>query len=280
MMIRKIRLAVWIGAASLLLASAAIASDLGKRDVLRLSDAVLDNGEWKVAVHVISDEELAGLDIPIRFGQPGDDIELVRVEFANRVSDWDFTHAQIDNQAKTAVLGLISELVNVRPHGDMMISAESGTKVAELVLKVGNVDNVHLETFTTENPGHELTFLYNRYENGVPAVEEFTPEFEANVNFKQSALPSTFELSQNFPNPFNPQTSFTLSLPEKSDYSVRVFNVAGQTVKTFEGHLGAGVHTITWDGKNQNGAQVASGMYFYRAEAGSHQQTHKMMMLK
>jgi hypothetical protein len=273
------RVAVWTSVAMMMLVSVAAASESG-REVLRLTGGAHENGEWKVAVDVINTQELAGLDIPIRFGQPGDDIELVRVEFSERVSDWDFTHAQIDNQAKTVILGLIAELVNVRPHADLKAASEGRAQIAELVFQVGDVDDVRLEPFTTENPGHQITFLYNRYENGVPMVQEYTPEFEANVSFKESPLPSDFELSQNFPNPFNPQTSFTLSLPVESDYSVRILNVAGQTVRTIDGHLGAGVHTITWDGKNQRGEQVGSGMYFYRAEAAGQQQTRKMMMLK
>ena len=101
----------------MLISTLALAAKTGEggRDVLRLSNAaVQEDGEWKVAVHVINDQELAGVDIPIRFGQPGDGIELVRVDFAKRVEGWDFTHAQIDNQAKTVILGLISELVGTR----------------------------------------------------------------------------------------------------------------------------------------------------------------------
>ena len=92
------------------LLSAASAKDVGRQDLLRLSDAVVEGGEYKVAVHVINDEELAALDIPLRFGQAGDPIELLRVEFGPRVAEWDFTHAAIDNENKTVILGLISEL--------------------------------------------------------------------------------------------------------------------------------------------------------------------------
>ena len=100
------------------------------------------------------------------------------------------------------------------------------------------------------------------------------------ISFFIPVLPEEYALSQNFPNPFNPQTNFTLSLPEASDYSVRVFNVAGQLVRSMEGHLEAGRHTITWDGRSDHGNRVASGAYFYRAEVGAFKETRKMMMLK
>jgi len=274
-----ILLAIAVGA---MLVSVASAKDTGNRDVLRLSEAVLEDGEWLVGVHVINDEALAALDIPLRYGQPGDGIELVRVDFANRVADWDFTHAQIDNQAKTVILGLISELVNMRPNADMKVSASGNTKIADLVFRVSDGFEAEFTTFTTKSPGHELTFIYNQEVEGKLQVESITPVFEASeVDFKGgSLLPEEYALSQNFPNPFNPSTSFTLSLPEASDYSIRVFNITGQMVKSFAGHLEAGNHTITWDGSNEQGSKVASGVYFYKADANQFTETRKMMMLK
>jgi hypothetical protein len=261
--------------------SMAQAKDTGNKDVLRLSDAEFANGEWKVAVHVVNDEALAALDIPLRFGQPNEPIELVRVDFAERVADWDFTHAQIDNQAKTVILGLISELVNMRPNADMKVSASGSTKIADLVFRVSEGHTPQFTTFTTQSPGHELTFIYNQEVEGKLQVQSIQPEFEANVNFKGgSTLPTEYALSQNFPNPFNPSTSFALSLPEASDYSIRVFNITGQLVKSYSGHLEAGVHTIVWDGRNEQGSSVASGVYFYKAEASGFAETRKMMMLK
>jgi hypothetical protein len=262
--------------------SMAQAKDTGNKDVLRLSDAVFENGELKVAVNVINDEQLAALDIPLRFAQPNENIDLVRVDFAKRVADWDFTHAQIDNEAKTVILGLISELVNIRPNADMKVSASGDTKIADLVFKVAEGKVPQFSTFTTESPGHELTFIYNQEIEGKLQVQSVLPEFEVNVDYKGGAeqLPTVYALSQNFPNPFNPSTSFALSLPEASDYSIRIFNITGQAVKSYSGHLEAGIHTIVWDGRNEQGSSVASGVYFYKAEASGFAETRKMMMLK
>jgi hypothetical protein len=275
--ITTIMLAVAVAALGL---QAAVASDQGNRDILRLTDTRNENGEFKVAVQVVNDQDLAAMDIPLRFGQPGDPIRLDRVEWAPRVEDWDFTHAAIDNENKTVIIGLISELVGVRPNANLKAASQSDSKVADLVFKVDGDFEAQFATFKTERPGHELTYIYNSGEGSALTVESFTPEFQVDVNFKGGVTPTAYALSQNYPNPFNPSTSFVLSLPEPSDYSVRIYNVAGQLVKTFEGHLDAGNHTLTWDGKNNRGASVSSGMYFYRADATGFQETRKMMMLK
>jgi len=178
------------------------------------------------------------------------------------------------------ILGLISELTNIRPDADLKVAASSGNKIADLVFRVADGYEAEITTFTTSRPTHELTFIYNRYEAGVPLVESYAPLFESNVSFKNVALPTAFALSQNYPNPFNPSTSFALDLPVASDYSIRVYNVAGQLVKTFDGHAEAGRVNITWDGRSNQGTSVASGVYFYRAEAQAFVQTRKMMLLK
>ena len=67
---------------------------------------------------------------------------------------------------------------------------------------------------------------------------------------------------------------------EASTYTVRIYNIAGQVVKTIVGQGEAGSYTLIWDGRSDQGATVASGVYFYRAEAGEHTQTRKMLMLK
>jgi hypothetical protein len=170
----------------------------------------------------------------------------------------------------------------MRPNADMKVSASGNTKIADLVFRVSDGFEAEFTTFTTKSPGHELTFIYNQEVEGKLQVESITPVFEASeIDFKGgSLLPEEYALSQNFPNPFNPSTNFTLSLPEASDYSIRIFNITGQMVKTYAGHLEAGNHTITWDGSNEQGSKVASGVYFYKADANQFTETRKMMMLK
>jgi len=96
-----------------------------------------------------------------------------------------------------------------------------------------------------------------------------------------SALPTSFQLAQNFPNPFNPSTKINYTLMTKSQVNLEVYNVLGQKVKTLVNDVrDAGVWQVEWEGDNDNGAQVASGMYFYKLTAGDFVQTRKMVFLK
>jgi hypothetical protein len=94
-------------------------------------------------------------------------------------------------------------------------------------------------------------------------------------------LPKVYALHQNFPNPFNPETSIRFALPEQTRLRLSIFNVLGQRVRVLaDGMYPAGLHDVVWDGKNEQGSAVGSGAYFYRIESSAFNQTHKMLMLK
>jgi hypothetical protein len=96
-----------------------------------------------------------------------------------------------------------------------------------------------------------------------------------------SALPNEFALYQNYPNPFNPTTTIRYALPADSRIVLTVYNSAGQQVKTLVNALqSAGEKTIQWDGTNNRGEKVSSGIYLYKLEAGNFVQTRKMILMK
>ncbi len=100
------------------------------------------------------------------------------------------------------------------------------------------------------------------------------------VASKTAALPTGFALHQNYPNPFNPVTTISFDLPHESKWSLQVYNVNGELVKDISDFSEAGQISIEWDGTTNSGSQVASGVYFYRLNAGSFTESKKMIMLK
>ncbi|HNZ06972.1 MAG TPA: M14 family zinc carboxypeptidase [Candidatus Cloacimonadota bacterium] len=89
-----------------------------------------------------------------------------------------------------------------------------------------------------------------------------------------------FSLHQNYPNPFNPNTTISFSVTDPaSPSSLRIYNLKGQLTKTLcHSRLETGIHKLNWDGKDDQGRSVSSGVYLYRLENGSHTQTRKMIL--
>ena len=97
----------------------------------------------------------------------------------------------------------------------------------------------------------------------------------------QPVVPSGFILEQNYPNPFNPITEIGFSLPKMSKVNLTVYNVLGQEViSLIESSLPSGNHRVIWDGRNELGAAVGSGIYFYRLTADDFEAKRKMTLLK
>jgi hypothetical protein len=93
--------------------------------------------------------------------------------------------------------------------------------------------------------------------------------------------PPRYALYQNYPNPFNPVTTIKFDLPAASKATLRVFDVTGRMVKTLvDRPLDAGQHVAVWNGRSEADRTVASGVYFYRLEAGKYRATRKMVLLR
>ncbi|MBN1825301.1 MAG: right-handed parallel beta-helix repeat-containing protein [Candidatus Eisenbacteria bacterium] len=94
-------------------------------------------------------------------------------------------------------------------------------------------------------------------------------------------IPARFALHPNMPNPFNPITRIAFDLPVRAEVSLRVYDVSGRSVRTLrDGTMNAGRHEVVWDGTNNAGRSVASGIYFYRIDAGDEKAVRKMTLIR
>ena len=86
----------------------------------------------------------------------------------------------------------------------------------------------------------------------------------------------TFQLSDNYPNPFNPSTAISYEIPKRSEVSIKIYDITGRLVTTLVDDVkNAGKHTVTFRANN-----LSSGVYFYRLQAGSYSAVKRMMLLK
>lgn len=110
--------------------------------------------------------------------------------------------------------------------------------------------------------------------------------FESDVAVKVQAqneeILTGYYLAQNYPNPFNPTTWIEFNLPKDEFVTLKIYTIDGRLVKTLveNMHFAAGRHKLSWDGTDENGTRVVSGVYIYKIEAGKFEVSRKMILLK
>jgi len=121
--------------------------------------------------------------------------------------------------------------------------------------------------------------------DSVAFVPRFQPGYiiigpEVGVN-DEKPIPGTFSLSQNYPNPFNGQTLISFSLPSDQRVRLAVFDILGREVKSLVDEMvSAGSYSVTWDGKNDKGEAIPSGIYFYRLSSAKYDETKRMVLIR
>jgi hypothetical protein len=154
----------------------------------------------------------------------------------------------------------------------------------EIVFTPGPGNLLDVTTATTwSDPEYDGWQVYYK----VTAVDDAGNEGEAAgwdpaSGADRPAIPGRFDLRQNVPNPFNPATVIEYDVPAGGGHvSLRVYDVAGRLVATLvDGDQTPGVKSVLWNGYNNNGTGVASGVYFYRLTAPGYDQTRKMLLMK
>lgn len=153
------------------------------------------------------------------------------------------------------------------------------TSDADLLVESGEEVEITIE-FAPENAGnHEATLSFNTNDSDNEEVEMTlvgTATKTVDIN-----VPTSFELNQNYPNPFNPSTTVKYQVPENAKVNMIVYNMTGQKIATLTNEFqAAGYHNVVWNGTNDFGQAVASGVYFLRMQAGSYAKTISMTFTK
>jgi hypothetical protein len=192
-------------------------------------------------------------------------------------------------------LGPSSDIANVII-SDGKISVECASAIGGLLFKFdGNVTPTLLNTSMDllSNEGNVL--VWSSAGNSIAGASELLNTSGAKLvsviavdregrdlatTITTKLTPTAFALHPAYPNPFNPNTNLSFTLPNAIAYSMNIYNVAGQLVRSYEGMGNVGLNVITWDGRDNAGNEVSSGVYFYKLSAGSFTATNKMVMMK
>ncbi|HIF27237.1 MAG TPA: T9SS type A sorting domain-containing protein [Candidatus Marinimicrobia bacterium] len=121
-------------------------------------------------------------------------------------------------------------------------------------------------------------YLADFYSNGVFL---YTMDYSSVSDDPKSVVPSGYVLKQNYPNPFNPNTKIEFTIPASEHVSVNIYNLEGRLVKTLiDQEMRSGQHVVRWDGNNQIGTKVATGMYIYQLKTKSMVLHRRMTFVK
>lgn len=218
-----------------------------------------------------------------------------------------FAGTSVSHASKVGVNNLVFDVQN-----DMVVvSLESSVPVKGVQFDVANANVVSLESqmqnvVGSQNSDAYRGVLYQNSGSELPAgkneiaripVSRFDGSIDVrnvsiadarnnriNANVivrKAGASASQFELLQNYPNPFNPSTMISFSVASASDVRLSIVNALGQEVRTLvNGNVEAGTHSITWNGSDNSGNSVPSGMYMYRLQSGAFNAVRTMTLSK
>ena len=185
------------------------------------------------------------------------------------------------------------------------VEDEEGRPVSGALVSLLDPDTgSHVSSYTNESGEFELELAKGTYEiyvsngefsgkSGVTALVEIDSNRDLNVRLGEGLLDEYGEkvllrglykaylLGGNYPNPFNPSTTISYTVDQPSDIRLTVFTIRGRCVVTLVDRLHApGIYHIQWDGTDSSGRPLASGVYFYRMEAGDYSVIRKMVLLK
>jgi hypothetical protein len=187
------------------------------------------------------------------------------------------TNSSIDNNILRIAVNAIPSTENLPE-----ISAKApGTVIAKVRLSTSAKEfaNVPLNlSFRTgpENPFTKVSTFEEGKIKDVTVVGTTESDNPGNGQEVTNIIPKEYALLQNYPNPFNPETSIKFDIPNAGNVKLSIFDITGKEVNVLVNeNLNAGTYSFKW-----NGAQFASGIYFYRVSAGSFIQTRKMVLIK
>jgi hypothetical protein len=184
------------------------------------------------------------------------------------------------------LLALTHESVSIDVESDelatVVVTYSAGNDNLQQVVSAAP-QRVHLITLTDLLPGttYTLTILLHDMAGNVSKTVEQVITTKAIIVSVTDAVPTKFALNQNAPNPFNPSTTIQFSVAKSTPVILAIYSTTGQLIRTLvDGAMTAGTHQITWDGTDNTGRSVASGIYLYRLRTSDQVASKRLTLVR
>jgi len=277
--------------------------DPGVRDILELElstqpDPANDQLNVTIELYCFHDEVwLTGVTVPILWDNPNLQMDSAHastvcstafdgtISFYNSSGDIDSTNISRNFQFdayRVSTQGLAPVLM--REHWATWYFTLDNWSMTDSVVIWGVLED------STGIPVVPLLFSAVTDTSGSSSTINYVPLWKDTLVIKHASdvkvvdggeLPERYSMSQNYPNPFNPNTQINFEIPVRSHVTLTVYNLLGQKVTTLvDKEMPTGRYIADWNSASDNGTKVASGVYFYKLEAGDFIETKKMMLLK
>ncbi len=282
--------------AMIMLAATAFAqSDTGTPDTVKVEKLVFAAAPWPeqidVVVHIFSDNNIAGWALGLRpIGPDSSNFTAITpTGYTHAASAFNtstgtpfWSPFRYDAGKNAGLVGWADFAAGATqsPQGEMFtLQCDVETSAITAGMKV------EFDTTSLNNGG----LIEVQYKEGTSTASRpvpWRPDPTADIILaveerSASTLPTSYSLEQNVPNPFNPETQIDFAIPKSGHVHIDIYNTLGQKVKTLvDEPLSVGSKRVSWDGTDDRGKQVASGVYFYRMSVNDFSATKKMLLLK
>jgi hypothetical protein len=259
------------------------ADDPGQPDSVIIGLAAAEPGVPSIMlpVYVVTDDPVVSFTLPLEWISSDGQINLSSAFYFNTVLDWDEASDTLNMAISHLTLTGTSD-TGGEPNPPLNTGYERELlALLRIVIHAGAE-----EQFLEVNPTFDPDFGSPTF--GLDNGQDFQPYVAPGGLFYQSVavdvaadLPEALALSQNYPNPFNMTTEIAFALSERGEILLDIYNVLGRRIRTLaSGSFDAGFYTISWDGRDESGESLSSGMYFYSLRVGDKNLTKKMILLK
>jgi len=240
-------------------------------------------------------EDLANWELAVRFTPPVANVKITNVKIY--ISDWSntgtgqFTLKMYQNAVNN--LPGTTQLVTPYPYSPSVIGWHSfdltGVTTPGDFYVSARYDGINKPWIGADlPPGNQKAYEFNGSTwakllspNDYTLFMRATVTSTTSVTEIDTKVPERFELTQNYPNPFNPSTAIRYSLPTAQNLLLAVYDLTGKKIADLvDNYQNSGTYEVTWNGMNNSGEPVSSGVYFYRLQTQNFNETKKLLLMK